>query len=70
MTPEEVAQIARDSMEAALKSERERQEAEKAAADKRQAEIDEAVKAALTVQAREFAKSNRLQDRKPAGDPP
>lgn len=64
MTPEEVAQLARDTMQAALKEESDRREAEQAAAAQRQAEINDAVQAALKTQAREFAKSRRL----PSGD--
>lgn len=64
MTPEEVAQLARDTMQAALKEESDRREAEQAAEAKRQAEINDAVQAALKTQAREFAKSRRL----PSGD--
>lgn len=67
MTPEEIAQMARESMQAALTEERNRLEAEaKAAADKA-AEIESAVKAAVATAQREWLKSsNRLSDRRPA----
>lgn len=64
MNAEEIAQLTRDTLAAALKEENDRREAEAEAARRRQAEIDEAVTAALKSQAREFAKSRRL----PTGD--
>lgn len=60
MDATEIAKIARETMEAALKDENDRREAEKAAAEQRQKEIDDAVTAALKTQAKEFAKTRRL----------
>lgn len=72
MTPEELAQLVRDTTAQALK-ERDDEEARKAAeAAARQKELDEAVTTALKAQAREFAKSRRLpvRDEAPAAQSP
>lgn len=60
MNAEEIAQLTRDTLTAALKEEDDRRKAEKEAADARQKELDEAVSSALKAQAKEFAKSRRL----------
>lgn len=62
MTRDEIAQLARESMETALKEERERRETERLAAEAEQKRIDDAVAAALKTQAKEFAKTRRLPD--------
>lgn len=62
MTPEEVAQLARDSVNAALDAQRKTDAEAAAAAKARQDEIDTAVKSALDAQAAIFAKSRRLPD--------
>lgn len=64
MDAQEVARIARESIEAALKAEDDRRQADATAAAAKQAEIDTAVKSALTQQAKEYAKFRRL----PTGD--
>lgn len=60
MNAEEIAQLTRDTLQAALKEEDDRRKAEADAAAARQKELDEAVGAALKQQAKEFAKSRRL----------
>ena len=60
MTDEELQARIQDTLNAALKAEDDRRATEKAAADARQKELDDAVGAALKAQAREFAKSRRL----------
>lgn len=60
MTPEEIAALARQTMQDALKAEDDRRAAEAAAARQRQEEIDGAVQSALKTQAAAFAKSRRL----------
>ena len=62
MNAEEIAALARQTMDEALAAERKRQEDEATAAAQRQKEIDDAVQAALRHQAKEFAKSRRLPD--------
>ncbi len=64
MTAEEIAQLTRDTLAAALKEEDERRKSEAEAAAARQKELDDAVSSALKAQAKEFAKSRRL----PTGD--
>ena len=60
MTPEQIAELARQTMQDALKAEDDRRKAEAEAEAKRQGEINAAVETALKQQAREFAKSRRL----------
>jgi hypothetical protein len=63
MTAEEMAALARQTVETALKEQRDADAASAAAASARQAEVDAAVQQALNVQAKEFAKARRLPDR-------
>ena len=60
MNAEEIAQLTRDTLQAALKEEDDRRKAEAEAAAARAKELDDAVSAALKQQAKEFAKSRRL----------
>lgn len=64
MNAEEIAQLTRDTLAAALKEEDDRRKAEADAAAARKQEVDAAVESALKQQAREFAKTRRL----PTGD--
>ncbi len=60
MNAEEIAQLTRETLTAALKEEDDRRKAEAEAAAARQKELDDAVSSALKAQAKEFAKSRRL----------
>lgn len=62
MNAEEIAQLARETMETALADQRKRDADEAAAKAARQKEVDDAVASALKTQAAEFAKARRLPE--------
>lgn len=65
MTPEEmekIAQMSRDILQAELKVEQDKRDAEAKAEAERKAEVAAAVESALKMQAREFARGRRLPD--------